>query len=318
LGTINKANIKQMINIIKASFINPSVMIIELTNDCNADCVMCIREHLSQEPTYMDTELFKKIINQAKTLDIKVFQLSFFGEPLLVHDFGEKLSYIKEKIPGAVVVTRTNASLLSPEVALDLMKRGIDSINVSIDGNNKSEFEAIRKGLHYVNVERNIQSISKLRNAGNFDTSISISTLHTKDYPIDETKFRRKWTPWVDSIFISEEHDIRITKREGLLNKLVPCNNLLTQFLIRANGNVSQCLFDWLGNTFMGNVNDQSIYSIWHSPKFRLYRLINIFGLKKVFLYCRYCNRRFVRNSFCKPAILFKRKQQSWVKFPKI
>src|SRR5271165_5737017 len=62
----------------------PTVMMIENTNLCNAECVMCPRELLSRKRGFMDFGLFEKIIREVSGLKRKpVTHLHGFGEPML-------------------------------------------------------------------------------------------------------------------------------------------------------------------------------------------------------------------------------------------
>src|SRR5208283_3330692 len=54
------------------------------------------------------------------------------------------------------VVISTNASILDKKRSLSLLDSGLDEIMFSVDGYTKETFEAIRTGLHYETVLRNI------------------------------------------------------------------------------------------------------------------------------------------------------------------
>lgn len=62
----------------------PTVLMIENTNHCNAECVMCPRDTLSRKRGFMDFALFEKIIKEASSESHKpATHLHGFGEPML-------------------------------------------------------------------------------------------------------------------------------------------------------------------------------------------------------------------------------------------
>ncbi len=72
-----------IINGFFVSFKRPLALVIESTNDCKANCIMCSRDNLIRDKSIMNFELFKKIILGANKMKISFFQLSFYGESLL-------------------------------------------------------------------------------------------------------------------------------------------------------------------------------------------------------------------------------------------
>ena len=89
----------------------PTVLMIENTNHCNAECVMCPRDTLSRKRGFMDFGLFEKIIKEASSEKRKpVTHLHGFGEPLL-----DKLLPDRIQLAKNCGITRTyivsNASL---------------------------------------------------------------------------------------------------------------------------------------------------------------------------------------------------------------
>ena len=93
----------------------PSEILIENTNCCNAQCVMCPRETLTRKRGFMAFGLFEKIIKEVAVARRKpVVHLHGFGEPLLDESLPERIVLAKAcGIKHTYLVT--NASLLVPE-----------------------------------------------------------------------------------------------------------------------------------------------------------------------------------------------------------
>lgn len=83
------------------------------------------------------------IVRAATRLGITHFRLTG-GEPLLHPQIDEMVSQIK-KIPGVRSVSLTTNAVMLAQHAKQLKKAGIDSINVSLDTIDASEYEYITK-----------------------------------------------------------------------------------------------------------------------------------------------------------------------------
>src|SRR4249920_3317808 len=102
----------------------PSVLMIENTNHCNAECVMCPRDTLSRKRGFMDFGLFEKIIREVTAMKRKpVTHLHGFGEPLLDKLLAERIRLAKTLgIKRTYIVT--NASRLFPETSRKIISAG--------------------------------------------------------------------------------------------------------------------------------------------------------------------------------------------------
>lgn len=118
------------------------VLVAELTNRCNADCVYCGRQYQFRKLCDTELDLFKRIVDEsgAKT----VFPQNW-GEPLLHPDFIEAVVYAKRKRKRVIIYT--NASLLTRDTAEKLLDTRVDPVNFSVDSYNQETYEPIRRGL---------------------------------------------------------------------------------------------------------------------------------------------------------------------------
>ena len=275
------------------TFKRPLVVAIELTNDCNANCSMCIRTRLSREVTYIDDQLFKKIIHDARKIGVKIFQLSFYGESMLDPALADKVRFIKDSIPDAWIQIVTNGSLLTEEESRRLLDAGISEIRISIEGNNKAEFEQIRLGLNYDQVLSNLEYLKKLRDSNeNYNTQIVITGLNLKALPLDGQKYKEFWQAYADIVYTRDEHILDFEKQERFLRKILPCHQLFTILLILADGRYPICTYDWYAKTVYGNIKNTTINQAWFAPRFLFYKLLHLAGLKKSITLCRNCSYR--------------------------
>ncbi len=89
----------------------PTNIYLEITNTCNARCVMCPYSQMQRPKGVMEMEMFKRVVNDVASCGIKKVGLSFMGEPFLEKTLFDRVRYVKEK--GPRVVFNTNASMLS-------------------------------------------------------------------------------------------------------------------------------------------------------------------------------------------------------------
>lgn len=283
----------QIVSDFFVTFKRPLALVLESTNACNANCSMCSREALSRKTGKMDFAFFKKIIKDARDMNISTFQLSFYGECLLDAQLAEKIKYIHSEIPNAWVQIVTNGSLLNHENSSRLLEAGISEIRVSIEGNNKEEYETIRRGLKFDQLVNNLSGLKQLRDAEkSYKTRIVITGLNLKDYPLDAGKYKKFWAEYADIVYVRNEHLLNLEKKESLLQKVLPCDRLFTMLPVHSDGQCSICIYDWYGKAVYNTLVDNTIRNVWFDPKFTFYRILHLLGLKKMISICRHCAYR--------------------------
>ncbi len=275
------------------TFKRPLAIAIESTNMCNADCIMCGRNNLSRNEMIMSFKLFKKIIMEAKTKRIKLFQLSFYGEPLLDEDLIDKINYIKTNIEDSWTKIVTNASLMTKEKSVALLNAGISEIRISVEGNNRKEYENIRRGLNFDEVLSNIENLKKLRDSNSsYKTDIIITGLNLINNPLNEVLFKDFWGQYADAVYIRNENQIDIKMGESFHHKVLPCDELFKTLPILADGSYTICIYDWYGKEVYGNINNSTISQAWFSKKLLFYKLMHLIGFKRNMSLCNNCGYR--------------------------
>lgn len=120
----------------------------------------------------MNTENWKKAINQVLILNPKEINLTG-GEPLIRSDFCEILEYLRGNYKGAITLS-TNALLLNDRL-MEIIKKNVDGVSVSLDGFDSYSCTKVRgEGIY----DRVIAGIKKLKEAGM--EKVSVSMLETK------------------------------------------------------------------------------------------------------------------------------------------
>ena len=297
------SNIHTFFSYLYISFHRPSILVIELSSMCNAKCTMCYKEESNRIKEHMDYELFKKIVDDAQSSNIDKIQLSFYGESLLYPQLIDAISYIREKIPKAFITINTNGMLLNPKLAKEMLDAGINSIAISIEGNNREEYENIRLKLKWNILKENIKAIREMIDKGKYSTKIGIMGLNVGDIQIDEKEYIKTWGEYADTMFVRNEFELNDKKRESSFHKLMPCNKILSQIVVMTSGDVTMCAYDWEAEVKYGNIKDNTLIELWNNPALKKKRSMHLWGKKKQVKLCDNCSYR-VDDFFKKSNLL--------------
>jgi len=237
----------------------------------------------------MDFDLFKKIVFDASDTGIKFIQLSFYGECLLDRKLVDKVEFIRKNFPDITIQITTNGSLLTEEASQRLLDAGVHIIKISIEGNNASEFNKVRKNLDYERVLNNIKKLKTIRDQGNVKTQIKISGLNLEECPLDKKKYKEFWGQYADSVYVRDEHKLKMKEKESFVSRVMPCHHLLTSLVILADGSYTICPVDWYGKAVYGSIKNTTIKQAWFASKLNWLKLTHLFGMKKTIDICKQC-----------------------------
>lgn len=134
-------------------------MRISVIDSCNLNCYYCNPCKNNEQCRAVNMLSVKKvlcIVRAATRLGITHFRLTG-GEPLLHPQLDEMVSQIK-KLPGVSSVSLTTNAVLLAQRTKRLKEAGIDSINVSLDTIDASEYECITQKPLLKEVENGIEA----------------------------------------------------------------------------------------------------------------------------------------------------------------
>ena len=138
----------------------PVCIYLETTNRCNLLCTTCPRTYEELEPPAdMSWELFAKILDQLP--DIERAVLHGVGEPMLVKNLPEMVSYLKDR--GVYVLFNTNGTVLNEKNGRALMTAGLDELRVSFDAANAKSYRAIRGKDYFGRILKNVRAFRNLQ-----------------------------------------------------------------------------------------------------------------------------------------------------------
>ncbi len=146
----------------------PDVLQIELTNYCNARCIMC---HHYYEGNARSGHLSENVKHKVKEIlpFCSLVLLNGYGEPFLAPDFTEWMELLKAYQVKAMATT--NLSVLKEEW-IPLIREVFQQVNISCDGYDAASYEKIRQGLCF---EIFTENVRRLRGAArNVRMSMSV------------------------------------------------------------------------------------------------------------------------------------------------
>lgn len=232
---------------------------LEVINRCNGECPFCpVNRHDDpRKLKKMDTELFKKIINELSELDYSGrLALHSNNEPFLDTRIIEFARYAREKLPHAFIYMYTNGTLLTLEKFTEI----IPYLNRMIIDNYNDDLK-----LH-----ENIKEINiYCKQNRNLDKKVEIHV--RKIHEVLNT--RGGQSP-------------NNSRRETLD---MSCTLPYKQMVIRPDGKTSLCCNDAYGKYTMADLTRMTVKEAWYSPQYRGIRKQLRNGRKYVRL-CKYCD----------------------------
>lgn len=231
--------------------LKPSVLVVETTTKCNANCSYCGRMGTGE---HMDFELFKAIVDAAPWAK-EVHPLTR-GEPLMYPDIIKAIRYIKSK--GKRVVIYTNGSLLGMDEVIPFLKSDVDEVRFSIDDCEKETYELVRRGLDFDVVLQNVRRLVVLRNISRTKMKISVRATVTVVNVDRIDEIRKFWENIVDDFVAVPELPV-LSHEDVYRDRYVECGKVhcpdpFTTLAIRYNGDVVYCCNDWHDNYQIGHV----------------------------------------------------------------
>jgi sulfatase maturation enzyme AslB (radical SAM superfamily) len=110
----------------------PYHVVWEVTTRCNLNCIHCYASSVDSAQTELTTAEGKRFLDDVAAVgDIRMIVITG-GEPLLRKDIFELVEYAGKL--GLSIIFSTNGTLLTPDIAKDLVKLGVANFSISLDG----------------------------------------------------------------------------------------------------------------------------------------------------------------------------------------
>jgi len=263
----------------------------EVTDHCNAHCIMCPREKHTRAHGIMDTAKYEASIDEVVAMGATQVVLTGFGEPMLDVNLERKIAYAKSK--GLRTYIITNGSALTEKRGYLLLQAGLDEMRVSFYGMKSRTYNAVMRGLEYDRTVKNLMTFLAVRNSLEIDCKIQLSYLILPENAEDVQAFIDFWEPKVDAIEVWKPHNWGDGRdyRERTQEKRTcgrPENGPLQ---IQWNGEVIPCCYDYNNACVLGNAFEQPVDEILSGDKYEALREAHRKGEFHKFPFCDGCDQ---------------------------
>lgn len=294
----------------------PFVLFVDPASACNFSCPFCPTGHqdlIAETGRFqgvMKLPLFQKIIDDLAEFSrpIKVLRMYKDGEPFLNKNLASMIRYAKASGHVEYIDTTTNGSLMTPERLGPLLEAGLDKINISVDGMTKDQYRKFT-GFDF-DFDKFIDHVKWLdANKGNCEVAIKIPGELISEGQRQE--FFETFGDYCDRIFIEnfapcwpdfdvEKYtEVEITKGiyQQPISTTETCPYIFYSISVNADGLVSSCFLDWQRKLLVGDANQRSLKSIWHSENMNALRQQHLMGQRSKNPVCSKCGQL----SHCQP-----------------
>ncbi|MFC1895473.1 radical SAM/SPASM domain-containing protein [Thermodesulfobacteriota bacterium] len=293
----------------------PLSIMIEPTNICNFRCIFCptgdegLIRSVSRPKGTMPFDLFCNIVDDISLFDNKVRSLLLYkdGEPLLNANLDKMIEYAKNKQIADKIHTTTNASLLTAERAILLIKAGLDDIRISVEHLTSDGYKELTRTYgDYHTIRKNIEFLYNKKIKMNSSLQIHVKMLDVSLSEEDKSRFVDEFSDISDSINIDTLCGWSNTQKKDFtlgnsisysLNSIVPlrkdrivCPEPFKSLAINFNGTVSLCQVDWAHAVILGNVRKSSVREIWKGQNIHNYRMKMLYGQRDSIEPCEDCH----------------------------
>jgi len=269
----------------------------EVTDHCNASCIMCPREihELGRPHGVMDQGQFQKSMDEVAKLGCKQIVLTGFGEPLVDKKLEQKVKYAKDLGMRTYIIS--NASLLTKKRAIGLIKAGLDELRVSYYGMTKESYETVMVGLKFDVTMRNLRGFLELRDElGSKKPRLELNWLELPENATETQTFQDYWEPRADAIEIWKPHNFGDGRSYRERFEEVALKNTCGRpengpLQIQWNGEVIPCCYDYNNVIVLGNAFEQPVLDILNGQKYELLRKAHSEKKFDLFPFCNQCDQ---------------------------
>ncbi|HQO59091.1 MAG TPA: radical SAM/SPASM domain-containing protein [Candidatus Omnitrophota bacterium] len=261
----------------------PPMVVVEITNVCNLQCIHCPFCYISKEPGYqprhMAWPLYTKIVDEVAGHPGTIFRLLCDGEPLCHPRFIDMIRYAKTQGLSPVNFI-TNGLLMDGDRAAAVLEARVEAVEFSLDALNKNTYERIRKGSDYETVMHHVNGFIRLRDTLKAPTKIFVSIIDQPEAEAELDAFVAYWTPRVDRVITRA-----YTSIQGLVDpakiktdpqiKRWPCPDLWRRSFINVDGFAEFCVEDWHDQSVVGDINKTTLQAVWQGPDYERLRTLH-------------------------------------------
>lgn len=244
---------------------------VEIVTGCNFKCTFCpvyVRPDLQTVSEVMSIETATNLADGLRALNPKLrVEIAMRGEPTLADNLLELLATFRERIPACQMALYTNGSMFwkRPVLGVEMLDAGLNYLCIDCYDNSYERFKKLMTPV----VDSTVELLDfddcvphRLRAGGSkfrkillvpdiVEQGVAIRQLHGRAMNSDRDEIER-----LTGKKLPAPEDFPLKKK---------CVRPFREITVHANGDIALCCQDWSAEKIHGNVNDTSVYAIWHS-----------------------------------------------------
>jgi len=265
----------------------PTVYYVETVLACNLKCPECVIgvDAVTRTKKILKLEEFNIISNKIKPY-AKLVLLHKWGEPLMNKNIFDMISTVSEYAHAHI---STNGLLLNKRKCEELIKSGVGTLIISIDGMTQDVYEKYRIGGNVNIVLENLRYLKEFNSKFGNHTSI-LPQFIVFDHNYHEIDIFRKFCEELELRAIFKKPYIRFGnakesfdknfQREKFLDKeshykaISTCPHLDSAMTITADGRLLVCAQDYNNDLYLGNILDEeaTVKNLWMKEEYVNFR----------------------------------------------
>jgi radical SAM protein with 4Fe4S-binding SPASM domain len=276
---------------------HPKIFQLETTNHCPYRCGMCPRTHaMTRELGHMDIGLFRSILDQIDPIwqvdvvgEEPYIGLWHFGEPMVYKHFVEAIHYCHSR--GLRVILSTNPSVWTRQRIEEILEAGVDEMYVMFDGMDDETSMAVRGPVaSFQRGEANFMTL--LERKAQLGTNRPVLNVSMVKQPKNKHQWRTFQDHWKsvsgvndvilgdlstfggdveqlvtisNTLIAQDPEQVRVVARYERMSKL-PCYYPWHSMTVTWDGKAVPCCRDHNAALVFGDLNKESLESIWNGP----------------------------------------------------
>lgn len=284
---------------------DPVVYNIETTNACNMKCKMCPRTTMmTRKVETMEPWVFEKVVSQMRPhlkgewdkwkvyvqqrygisewemsenhyflyVIPDIIQLHGYGDPLLDLNMAYYVKTLSEK--GFRSYFSCNPANMNLDRTIEMFENGLTYIKFSIESVYDDRHKALRgEKSDFSSSYEKILGLLRIKTAMELKTVIVITMLDL-DQPDQWKQYLELQRLFADKdvyVYLKSQDTQWLTKEYHGTNSIhwtEPCKHPWMSMTIKSNGDAAMCMEDYNNDIVLGNVKEESLYSIWNGKKY--------------------------------------------------
>ena len=248
----------------------PVEYIVETTAKCNLYCPMCPRETHRQPKADMEDAAFERLVSEAGST-AEHMMLIGLGEPFMDPHIFERIEFCHRHSISALL--STNGTFLDERTAARVLDSPLDQITLSFDGAKKETFEFYRKGAKFEKVRDNFVRFARMKSERRSRLQVVVQMVLMEGNAGEVDEFVRFWSavPGIDQVRIKQDETNLMRPDAGHAAEewKHPCHYLWRgPMYVKQSGDVYPCCQSYmLDGQPLGNIDSQSLVSIWNGAE---------------------------------------------------